>query len=153
MSQVNKLPTEQAAVVACIDPDAYTAAAYSTGYIALKNFERFCAVVMAGDLGSSATINAKLTAATSAAGAGATDITGAAITALTQAGTDDNKQAIINLNTSCDFLAGSAYTHFRLTVTVGTATSDMGALVLGFNAKYDPASDSDSSAVDEIVSV
>lgn len=150
---MNQLPSEISAVVAAIDPDAYTAGAYSTGWVSLALFERFQAIVMAGDLGSSATLDAKLTAATSSAGAGSADITGAAITQLTQAGSDSNKQAIINLDTATSFLAGSSYTHFRLTVTVGTATSDAGALLLGFAPLYSPASDNDSSVVDEIVSV
>lgn len=151
MSRVNLLPTEVAGVVGVIDPDAYTANTYLTGYIPLKNFRRFMAIVMAGDLGSSATVDAKLRAFTDGSGGGGADITGAAITQLTQAGSDSNKQAIINLNT--DTLAGSAYTHIALSVTVGTATSDMGAIVLGFDAPYAPASDSDAASVDEIKSV
>jgi hypothetical protein len=151
MGTVNQLPSERVAVVGAIDPDAYTAAAYSTGWIALKDFHRFMAIVMGGDLGSSATLDAKLTAATSAAGAGATDITGAAITQMTQAGTDSNKQAVLNLNT--DALAGTAYTHFRLTVTVAVATSDMGAVVFGIDPRHSPATDSDASTVDEVVSI
>lgn len=149
--QTNSTPSEISAVVGCIDPDAYGASTYFTGYIPLKNFGRFQAIIQAGDLGSSATLDAKLIAYTTAAGAGTTDITGAAITQLTQAGTDSNKQAIINLNT--DALAGTAFTHFRLSMTVGTATSDAGAVVLGFDAKYDPASNSDATTVDEIVNV
>jgi hypothetical protein len=149
---VNTLPTERAALVGAIDPDAYTANAYTTGYIALKNFGRFMAVVMAGDLGTNATLDAKLTAYTSDAGAGAADISGATITQLTEAGTDSNKQAIINLNT--DALAGSTlYTHFRLTVTLATATSDFGAVVFGFDPRYAPADDNDATTVDSITSV
>ena len=149
---MNKTPTEIAAVVGSIDPDAYSNAAYQTDYIPLKNFRRYMAIIMAGTLGSSATIDAKLVAYTSAAGAGALDIPGAAITQLTQAGTDSDKQAIINFNT--EVLAGNTkYTHFRLIVTVGTAASDMGAVVLGFDPRYAPASDADASTVDEIVTV
>lgn len=150
MSTVNTLPSERAAIVGAINPGAKTAAAYTTGYIALKDYGRFMAVVAVGTLGSSATVNAKLTAYTDSSGSGAVDITGAAITALTQAGSDSNKQAVINLNT--DTLAGGGFTHLRLTVTVGVATSDAGALVLGFDPRYSPASDTDASSVDEIVS-
>lgn len=151
MSNMTTLPTENVALVGVIDPDAYTAAAYTTGYIALKYFQKFMAVVYAGDLGASATIDAKLTVYTDGSGTGALDVPGAAITQLTQAGTDSNKQAIINFDKS--LVAGStAYTHFRLTVTVGTATSDMGASVYGFNPLYAPASTNDASTVDEIVS-
>jgi hypothetical protein len=153
MSPINSLPSERVAIVGNIDPDAYTAGTYTTGWIALKDFKRFMAVVQAGDLGSSATLDAKLTAATSSGGAGSADITGAAITQLTQAGTDSNKQVVINLDTSGAFLAGSAYTHFRLSMTVGTATSDAGGIVFGLDPVSAPASDTDSSTVDEIVSV
>lgn len=153
---VNQLPTEQAAVVGVIKPDAHTAATYTSGWIALKDFKRFMAVVMAGDLGSSATLDAKLQSATAAAGTNPADISGAAITQLTQAGTDSNKQAIINLDVdhlAGQTTAGSPITHFRLSMTVATATSDAGALILGFDPQYAPASDSDATTVDEIVSV
>lgn len=152
MNILTAVPTEVCALVGVIDPDAYTAAAYTTGYIPLKDFQKFMAVVYAGDLGSSATIDAKLTVYTDGSGSGAYDVPGAAITQLTQAGTDSNKQAIINFDKS--FVAGStAYTHLRLTVTVGTATSDMGAAVYGFAPVYGKASANDLSSVDEIVTV
>lgn len=148
----NLLPSEAAAIVGVIDPDAYANSTYYTDYIPMKNFRRFMAVVMAGDLGSSATVDAKLIAYTDDAGGGAADISGAAITQLTQAGTDSNKQAIINFST--DALAGAtAFTHFRLQVVVGTAASDVSALVLGFDPVFAPASLSDLASVDEIVSV
>lgn len=150
MNPNTSLPSERVAIVGNIDPDAYTQSTYYTDYIALKDHARFMAIVQAGDLGSSATLDAKLIAYTSAGNTGATDITGAAITQLTQAGTDSNKQAVINLNT--DSLAGTAFTHFRLAMTVGTATSDAGAIVLGFDARHQPASDNDASTVDNIAS-
>lgn len=147
----NNLPTESVAVVGCIDPDAYGTGEVFTGYVSLALFRRFQAIVMAGTLGASATLDAKIVAYTSGAGAGAADVTGAAITQLTQAGTDSDKQAIINLDTQT--LAGQGFTHIRLSMTVGTAASDAGALLLGFDPLYRPASDNDSSAVDSIVSV
>ena len=144
----NRTPSEVAAVVGNIDPDAYANGTYTTDYIPLALFRRFLAIVQAGDLGASATLDAKIIAYTSGAGAGATDVAGAAITQLTQAGSDSNKQAIINLNT--DTLAGGGFTHIRLSMTVGTATSDAGAAVLGFDAKYDPASLNNAATVDSI---
>ncbi len=149
---MNKTPSERVAVVGAIDPDVHTADTYYTGYIPMKNFRRFMAVVMAGTLGTNATVNAKLIAYTSAAGAGALDVPGAAITQLTEAGTDSDKQAVINFDTS--ILAGSTlYTHFRLSLTLGTATSDLGAIVFGLDPLYAPASDNDATTVDEIVTV
>lgn len=151
MPQLNQLPSEQCAVLGAIDPDAYTEAAYDSPWVALALWDRIQAIVMAGDLGSSATLDGKLVAAINSNGDSPADITGATITQLTQAGTDSNKQAIINLAT--DTLAGTAYTHVRLTMTVGTATSDAGAIVLGFGPKYAPASDNDAATVDSIKSV
>lgn len=150
MSRVNRLPTEECAVVGVIDPDAYAAAAYVTAFVEVSKFRRFMAVICAGDLGASATIDAKLRRATDAAGTSAEDITGAAITQLTQAGSDSNKQAIINYETQEE--EGNAKRFIGLSVTVGTATSDMGALLLGFDPFFAPASDADASSVDEIVS-
>lgn len=148
MSHITSLPSERIAIVGNIDPDAYTAATYTTDWVEMKNYFNFMAIVQAGDLGPSATLDAKLWAATSGAGAGAADITGAAITQLTQAGTDSNKQAIINFDPSV--LAGSAYTHVQLSMTVGTATSNAGAILLGFNPRYAPATDSDATTVDSV---
>lgn len=145
---ISSLPSERIAVVANIDPDAYTAATYTSDWVAMKDFYHFMAIVQAGDLGSSATLDAKLRSATSSAGAGAADITGAAITQLTQAGSDSNKQAVINFDPSV--LAGTSYTHVQLSMTVGTATSDAGAVLLGFNPRNAPASGTDASTVDSI---
>jgi hypothetical protein len=151
MSRTNLLPTDVAAVVGVIDPDAYSATAIASNIMALKDFRRFMAVVQVGDIVSTGTVDAKLVGYTSAGGAGAADITGATITQMTQAGSDSNKQAVINLST--DSLAGSGFTHFGLTVTLGTAGADMGAIVLGFDPRYAPASDADAATVDSIKSV
>jgi hypothetical protein len=148
---MNALPSEQVAVLACIDPDAYGTGTYTTGRIHAALFERLQAVIMAGDLGSSATLNAKLIGHTASSGGTSADISGAAITALTQAGSDSNKQAIINLDGGK--LGKLGYEYVELSMTVGTATSDCGALLLGFDPKYAPASDNDAASVDEIVSV
>lgn len=147
---LNALASEEVAIVGIIDPDAYTQATYTTDYIDMSKWESVLCVVMAGDLGSSATIDAKVTEFTSDGGAGSHDITGKAITQLTQAGTDSNKQALINVRREdLDIDGGARY--IKLSVTVGTATSDMGAVVLGVGARRNPASDNDLSAVDEIV--
>lgn len=152
MSGVNSLPSERAAVVGVIDPDVYTAGStYYTDYIALKNFRRLMGIVLAGDIVSTGKVDAKFIAYTDNAGNGAADVTGTSITQLTEAGTDSNKQAVINLDAQT--LAGNTlYTHVRLAMTITTANADSGAVVLGFDPLYGPASDFDASTVDEIVS-
>lgn len=146
----NNLPSERAAIVGVIDPDVTAAGAVSTGWVAAKDFHSFLAVVMAGTLGSSATLDAKIEQATDGSGTAAKDVDGKAITQLTQAGTDSDKQALINVR-QCDLDIANSFTHLRLTITVGTATSDAGGVLLGFDPAYGAASDYDAASVDEIV--
>ena len=145
------LSSEVAAVIGTVDPDALTAAAHTSDYVSAADFESIMAVIMAGTLGSSATLDAKLVQATDSGGTGSKDITGKAITQLTQAGTDSDKQAIINCRAEELDLANS-FTHVALTITVGTAASDGGGLLLGLNPRMAPASDNDLASVAEIVS-
>ena len=146
----NNLPSERTAIVGVIDPDVTAAGDVSTGWVAAKDFHNFMAIVFAGTLGSSATLDAKIEQATDSSGTGAKDVTGKAITQMTQAGTDSDKQAIINVKQS-DLDIANSFTHLRLTVTVATASSDAGAVLLGFDPAYGAASDYDATTVDEIV--
>ena len=150
MGTLNLRPSEQAAVVGNIDPDVYTAATYLTAYVPAKNFNQFLAIIQAGTLGASATLDAKIVQATDASGTGSKDVTGLAITQLTQAGTDSDNQALINVRAD-DLDIANSFTHLAISMTVGTATSDAGAVLLGFGPRYGPASDNDASTVDEIV--
>jgi hypothetical protein len=147
---LNALASELVAVVGNIDPDAYVASTVVSAWIPATDFHQYMAVIQAGTLGTSATLDAKLQQATDVSGTGAKDITGKAITQLTQAGTDSDKQAIINLRPGELDLANN-FTHFQLSVTIAAATSDAGATVLGVNAKTGTAAANDVSTVDEIV--
>ena len=138
---------EEWAVIGVIDPDAYTAAEQLTAAIDMSKWEDIMAVVMAGDLGTNATVDAKLTASATSGGSYA-DITGKAITQLTEAGTDSNKQALIHLRGD-EMPAGKYFV--KLSMTVGTATSDAGAIVLGRPRTVKPAYANDLASVDEIV--
>jgi len=144
-------PSELAAVVGVIDPDANGAATYTTGWIDMATFQSLMAIVMAGTLGASATIDAKFEQAIDSSGTDAKDVAGSDITQLVKA-TDDDKQAVIELNAE-DLDLANSFTHVRLSMTVGTATSDCGAVVLGMSPRYAPASDNDAASVAEIVTV
>ena len=143
-------PSDQAAIVAAINPASQGVGSVSSGWVDMSKFEKLMAIVQAGAIGASATLDAKLEQATSSGGAGVKDITGKAITQLTKAGTDDNKQAIVNLAAE-ELDVNNGFRYVRLTLTVGTAATLVGGLVLGFNARYAPGSASDASSVDEIV--
>jgi len=144
------LSSEVAAVIGTVDPDALTTAAHTSDYVAAADFESIMAIVMAGTLGTAATMDAKLVQATDSSGTGSKDITGKAITQLVKA-TDDDKQAIINCRAE-ELDLDNSFTHVALTITVGTAASDGGGLLLGLNPRMAPASDNDLASVAEIVS-
>ena len=145
----NILPSNQAVLLGVIDPDLNTAGDVSTGWVDMGANEQIQAIVMVGALGTSGTVDAKLEQATDSSGTGAKDISGKAITQLTQAGSDDDKQAIINLR-SDEVDVANSFRYVRLTMTVGTASSDSAGLILGHNARYQPATD--ASTVAEVVS-
>lgn len=144
--------SDRMAILGNIDPDAYAASTVATGWISMAKWDRLLAVVQAGDLGTNATLDAKLRQATDGAGTGAKDITGKAITQMTQAGTDkSNKQALINLRAE-ELDVNNGFTHVQLSMTIATATSDAGGMVLGLDPRYPPAVDSDAASVDQVVS-
>jgi hypothetical protein len=147
---MNRLPSEKAALVATIDPDVTTASTVLSDAVDMADFESIMATVLAGTLGASATLDAKLVQATTAGGT-YKDITGKAITQMTQAGTDQSDtQAIINCRAE-ELDVDNEYRFVKLSLTVGTATSDVGAIIQGFNAAVNPASDNDLASVGEIV--
>jgi hypothetical protein len=121
MGNPNILPSQRAAIVATIDP-ALVSSAVLSDYIDASKFENFMAVVSVGALGNGATVDAKLRQATDSSGTGVKDITGKAATQLTDAGTDDNKQVIINVSASELDIANS-FTHIVLSVTGSAKTA------------------------------
>ncbi|MEM1345184.1 MAG: hypothetical protein AAGI34_11470 [Pseudomonadota bacterium] len=145
----NALPSERVGVLGAIDPDVTPAGSVNTGWLSLVGFHAAMALIMTGTLGAGATVDARLQQATSASGADAKDIADKAITQIVKAGGDD-KQAIIDLrDTDLDIEGGFAF--IRLVVTVGGATSDVGALVLGFDPREAPPAEVDAASVVEIV--
>ncbi len=143
---MNQTGTEKFAVVATIDPDVYTAAAYNTDEVDMSLYESVSFIVMAGTLGASATVDFDVTSDSASGGSFATTV--ASITQLTQAGSDSDKQVVVNVRGQ-DLTDGQRY--LRGELTVGTATSDAGVIAIGHNPKYGPASDNDLASVDEIV--
>lgn len=137
---------ELAALVGVIDPDAYSNAAYESGYVDMSKWEMIMVIALVGTLGSSATADVKLQSAVAATGGA--DITGKAITQLTQAGTDSDKQAIICLRRD-EMPEGHRYV--KAVATIGVAASDFALAIVGLVPRQAPASDNDLTTVDEIV--
>jgi len=139
--------SEQLAIVACIDPDAYGTGAQSSDVIDMRYHRRVMFIVMAGTLGSSATLDFKVQECATSGGT-YSDLSGKSITQLTDAGTDDDKQAIVEVAAE-EMGAGMRY--LKGILTVGTATSDAGVIALADVTRYKPANAYDLSSVDEIV--
>lgn len=132
----NAKPSEQVAIVGAINPSSQAAGTASTGWVSVADYHSLLAVIATGVLGASATIDAKFQQATDSSGTGAKDIAGTSITQLVKAN-DDNVQAEINLLPEQLDVEGG-YGYVRLQVTVGTAASLTGALLLGFVPRYAP---------------
>ena len=146
---MNQKPSEVCALAARLDPVSQGAATVATGWVAVKDYHRLLAVLMVGALGASATVDAKVQQASDGSGTGAKDLTTAkSITQLTQAGTDANKQVLINVEPD-DLDLDNGFTHVRLSVTVATAACLIAALILGFYARFSPPSQ--AATVDEVV--
>ena len=84
----------------------------------------------------------------SSSGTGAKDISGKAITQLTQAGTDSDKQVLIHVDQN-DLDVDNSFTHFRVSMTVATAASEIAAIVLDVDSPGG-AVDGTPEAVDAI---
>ncbi len=126
---------------------AYTTGTQGSDSVDMKLHRRVEFIVMAGDLGSSGTLDFKLQG--SADNLTWADISGKSITQLTQAGTDSNKQAEVEI--TAEELGALGYRYVRGVMTVGVATSDCGVVALAGFSRYGPASENDLTSVDEIV--
>jgi hypothetical protein len=140
------------AVVDCIDPDAYGTGAVNGDIIDMADFEQVMFIVQVGDMVSTGTVNFQVYQGNTSALGSSKVITGAAITQLTQAGADDNKQAIVVVKRA-DLDVANGFRWVRGTLTLTTAGADSGVVSLGFYPRFGPASDYDLASVDEIVAL
>ncbi len=106
-----------------------------TTYVSLANFHRACIVLSTGVMAKSSTIDAQVHQATNTSGGSAKHITGKAITQLTEAGSDSNKQVIIEIDTSELDVAGG-FDCISLGYTVGTAASIMAIQIFGLTPRF-----------------
>ncbi len=143
------LPSERVAVLATVDPDANAASSFTSDWVNMEEWGQLMAIVMAGTIASSGTLDAAMLQATSSTGAGSKAITGKSIVQLTTG--DNDEQSIINLKADeLDVAGGFSFVAIKL--THGTAGGDSAAVVLGFDCRHAPADDFDLASVGEIVS-
>ncbi len=146
---MGSLMSERVAVAATIDPAAYATGTFGSDWVDMTEFDQAMCVVMTGTLGTAAGVDCQIEQATDSSGAGAKAITGKTITELLKA-TNDDDQAIINVR-AIELDVASDFTHIRAVMTVATATSDAGVIILASRPRYAPANDNDLASVVEIV--
>lgn len=142
----NLRPSDRLPVLARIDPDQASAGNVDSIWVNAGKVRSLLALVLVGDLGASATIDAKLRQATDSSGTGAKDITGKVITQITTTG---DKIALINLRAE-ELDINNSYNHVSLRITVGTAASEIGGVLLGLDPHYQPLAH--IAAVAEVIS-
>lgn len=157
MGMKNCLPSEVCAIVACIDPDANDQTTLTSDWVDMDDWDQVAAIVMVGVTATGATLDAEVQQATANDGTGAKTIgSGKSITQLTKAGSDDDKQAIINVRAE-ELDTANSFRYVALVMTPGdtanspdSAAIDSAGVILGFGPRY-LATDSDLATVDEIV--
>lgn len=147
----NERLSEGLRVVDCIDPDAYAIGAVNGDIIDMRDLRRVLFVVQVGTMAAGSTVDFVVNASTAANMANPVAITGKAITQLTQAGGDSDKQVLVEVTSEevAEMAVGARYIQGTLTVAVDT--SDAGVVTLGAFARYSPGADYDLATVDEIV--
>lgn len=135
---LNVKPSDRITLAAVIDPDNNAAAAYSTGWVSMSDFANIIAVLSVGVITASGTVDFKLQQATDSAGAGVKDITGKAITQLTQVGSDDNKQVEIECRSE-ELDVENNFTHVKAVLTTAVAAAYSSVSVFGLDAREQPA--------------
>ena len=133
------------AIVATIDPASYAAGTEQlSDEIDLSKFHELAAVLTAGDIQATGTIDGGFQGSTTSGGSYAA-ISGKAITQLTAAGSDDNKQVVVHLRAD-----DQTRRYVKFGVTPATADSIFGVTVLG-KPRYNPPTEQDLASVDEVL--
>ena len=134
--------TDLTSTVGVIEPVA-GAATYVTGWILASSAHAFKALVTAGTAGTS--VDGKIEQASSSSGTGVKDLTGAAITQLTSAGSATIEFKPGDLDTANNF------DYFRLSITTVGATAVAAGVVEAVSPRYAPLAD--AAKIDEVVTV
>jgi hypothetical protein len=142
----NEALSENLAVVATLDPVSQGAATVTSDEIDMKLHRRVLFILMTGLIAATGTLDCKIQAATTSGGT-FVDLTGKAITQLTDA--DDNKQVLIEV--TAEEVAAQGLRYVRASVTAATAASLMALVALAGFSRYGDPESNDLSTVDEII--
>lgn len=149
MSFNSQAMSERLALVGAIDPQTVSVGTANTDVVDMSKIRRVIFVVAAGTLGASATLDFAVKGDTASGGSFSTTVTGKSITQLTKAGSDDNKQVIVEV--TAEEAAAQGFRYLRGLLTIGTANSPACVIVMADGLRYSDASENDLASVDEIV--
>lgn len=115
--------TDRATVVVALAPVSKSAGTTTSSAISMSGFGGGALLVNAGVIGSSGTVDCKITSSTTSGGS-YTDVTGAAITQMTQAGGDSGTSQLVS------FDMPTGHTHVKTVLVNATAAAIQGVFVL-----------------------
>ncbi len=147
----NLRPSQNITLCDKIAPVSQAPGTIDSGWVDMAQFAWLMATIQTGVLGAAATVDGIFQQATSAAGAGAKAVTGAAITQMVKA-TDDNRESILEMREEALDMA-NGFRWVRLRLTVGAAASIVGAQLLGVLRRNGPANLGNNATVKSITSV
>jgi hypothetical protein len=132
----NVRPSDRIQVAATIDPQS-ASSAKTSDWVSMETYDSVLVLIAVGALGSSGTVDAVIHQATDSSGTGAKVLSPTkAITQLTQAGSDDNKQVKINIRGD-ELDRANSFNHIAVVVTPATAASEISAVIVGANSKLE----------------
>ena len=139
--------SEANALLAVHYPLTRQTAKHVSAWVKMSVYHRAYFELLLGAMGVNSTVDAGLEQASDGTGTGAKAISGKTITQLTQAGSDDNSAAAIELRTE-ELDVNGGFEWVRFYVTIGTADSSYAATLRGLEPRYAAVT---TSAYDEIV--
>lgn len=138
--------SQQLAFIGQYNPASVAASTVLTASIDMAKYRRLLFIIQCGVLGASATIDAKVQQAATSGGS-YTDLSPTkAITQLVKA-SNDNSVVLIDLAAE-ELTQGQRFV--KLSVTVGTAASIFGVVVLGSDGRYHPQGDNLAAVVQTV---
>lgn len=136
-------------VIGVISPRSAAAGTVSTAWLDMQQLFTALVLLSIGAFGANATIDAQIEQATDANGTNAKPIPASQITQLVAAGGND-RQVQIDLRQE-DFDRNAGFRFFRLTVTVGTAATQLSAFVIGTDFRAGNGTSNDATSVAQTI--
>ncbi len=117
--------------------DSVAPSTITSAYVDAGHFHRLFLYADIGDIVATGTVDIKLTQAQDSGGTGVKDISGKAITQLTQAGGDSDSIVGIELRPE-ELDVNNGFNWVGVVIVVGTAAAELSAVLWKFVPRYEP---------------